>query len=191
MKKNIASCLAIVCVCILFSCATTKQSEPEDTERAFNGYATSKDAYYVADTFVKACADSGVFEKFYQAYGRRPSIVSGYIKNEGDENIDTTLFTLKMEEALGENKTVEVISCRDVLTDKIQFTNSDEEKKFAAEKGADLVMTGSVKTIVETVNGRDTRTYFCKAELVDALSRRVFWSAQNDEVKKVIRRSAK
>ena len=96
-----------------------------------------------------------------------------------------------MEEALGENKTVEVISCRDVLTDKIQFTNSDEEKKFAAEKGADLVMTGSVKTIVETVKGRDTRTYFCKAELVDALSRRVFWSAQNDEVKKVIRRSAK
>ena len=76
MKKNIASCLAIVCVCILFSCATTKQSEPEDTERAFNGYATSKDAYYVADTFVKACADSGVLKNFIRRMEEdRPSFL--------------------------------------------------------------------------------------------------------------------
>jgi hypothetical protein len=55
------------------------------------------------------------------------------------------------------------------------------------ETGADFLLTGSVKTIVDRAGNTSTRTYFVSAEMTNIETNTRLWMDQNDEIKKVIK----
>jgi hypothetical protein len=71
-----------------------------------------------------------------------------------------------------------------------QQGNASEEtaKALANETGADFLLTGSVKTIVDRAGGTSTRTYFVSAEMSNIENNTRLWMDQNSEIKKVIGR---
>ena len=70
-----------------------------------------------------------------------------------------------------------------------QQSNASEEsaKAFGNETGADFLLTGSVKTIVDRAGGTISRTYYVSAKLTDIENGTPLWMDQNSEIKKIIK----
>ena len=59
-----------------------------------------------------------------------------------------------------------------------------------SETGADYMMQGSIRTIVEsTDNGKKTaRTYYVVTELINIETNEILWKNDNHEIKKIVTR---
>jgi hypothetical protein len=71
-----------------------------------------------------------------------------------------------------------------------QQRNASEETaaRLGREIGADFMLTGSVRTIVDREGNRTVRTYFVTAELTNIETNARVWVGQNNEITKIIRR---
>ena len=58
---------------------------------------------------------------------------------------------------------------------------------MANETGADFLLTGSVRTIVDRAGNTSTRTYYVRAELTNIETNVRLWMDQNNEIKKIIK----
>ena len=71
-----------------------------------------------------------------------------------------------------------------------EWASEDTAKRLANEYGADFMLIGSIKTNVDSIQGKKTRTYYVYAELIDIESNRKLWVGENSEIKKVITQSS-
>jgi hypothetical protein len=80
---------------------------------------------------------------------------------------------------------------REELRTERQDQQSNASELTAAalgnETGADFLLTGSVKTIVDRAGNTSTRTYFVNAEMTNIETNARMWMDQNSEIKKVIK----
>jgi len=69
-----------------------------------------------------------------------------------------------------------------------QQSNASEESaaRLGREIGADFVLTGSVRTIVDREGNRSVRTYWVTAELTNVETNARMWMGQNNEITKVV-----
>ena len=66
---------------------------------------------------------------------------------------------------------------------KKQADHSSEEtaKAIDEEEGADFMLMGSVKTIVQQNAKESIRTYYVTVQLMDLQSHRIIWSGDNED----------
>ena len=69
--------------------------------------------------------------------------------------------------------------------------NASEEtaKALGNETGADFLLQGSVKSMVQKAGNTTVRTYHVSADLINIETNRIIWSGFNDDIKKVIKTS--
>jgi len=67
-----------------------------------------------------------------------------------------------------------------------EWSSEQTAKRLANETGADFMLIGAVKTIVDMNEKKSTRTYFVTAELIDIESNRKLWIGENSDIKKLI-----
>ena len=84
----------------------------------------------------------------------------------------------------------ERLELRDERTEQQSWSSEETAKALANETGADFMLIGSVKTIIDSAGKTATRTYFVYAELIDIESNRKLWIGENSEIKKIIKRPA-
>jgi curli biogenesis system outer membrane secretion channel CsgG len=72
--------------------------------------------------------------------------------------------------------------------DMQNWASDETVKRLAHEVGADFMLIGSVRTIVDSNQKQMTRVYYVHAELVNIESTEKFWIGDNSEIKKVISR---
>lgn len=198
MKKSVLVVAVVLLSAICFSCASTDVKRVDaKTELDLSGYWNDTDVRLVADSLVKDCTSSPAVSKFRATYGRKPVIIVGSFKNDSDEHIDTSILAMKIETALLNNGDVDFVASstergelREERDDQQTWSSDETAKAYAEETGADVMMIGSVKTIIDSVKGKSTRSYFVYAQLIDVQSNKKLWMGENDEIKKVIRRSA-
>lgn len=202
MKKLSAFVVAVLFAAVCVSCASTESADGvtrvnSKTELDLSGYWNDTDVRIVAESLVEDFSASTAVSKFHQTYGRKPVVIVGSFKNDSDEHIDTSILSYKLETALLNNGEVDFVArstergeLRDERDEQQTWASDETVKAFAEETGADLMLTGTVKTIVDSANGRMTRSYFVYAQLIDVQSNKKLWMGENSEIKKVIRRSA-
>lgn len=201
MKKTglalmVAGLAAIALVCV--SCESTSVERVDsNTQVDLSGYWNDTDVRIVAESLVKDCTSSAAITKFRQTYGRKPVMIVGSFKNESDEHIDTSILALKIETALLNSGDVDFVASssergelRDERNDQQTWSSDETAKAYAEETGADVMMIGTVKTIIDSNNGTTTRSYFVYAQLIDVESNKKLWMGENSQIKKVIKRSA-
>ena len=73
-----------------------------------------------------------------------------------------------------------------------QQTNASEStaKSLGNETGADYMLQGSVKTIVDSDGKAMERSYFVTTEMIDIETNKKIWMDDNSSIKKVIKRSS-
>jgi penicillin-binding protein activator len=185
---------------LLGGCATQQSVArvSSDTQMDLSGYWNDTDVRLVAEDIINQCLASPRIQNFAATHnGKVPVVILGSYRNQSDEHLDTSILTKKLETALVNSGKVEFVASSsersEVRTEREdQQANASEAtaKNLANETGADFMMQGSVKTIIDSNKKTMTRTYFVSTELIDIESNKKIWMNENDSIKKVIKQSS-
>ncbi|UKI55315.1 MAG: penicillin-binding protein activator LpoB [Treponema succinifaciens] len=196
MKKFAFLFAAIFTGLIMVSCGSTKVSRVDSDEVIdLDGYWNESDVRIVCDSLIEECISSPRIAKFEGQQGRAPVVIIDSIRNQSSEHIDTSIVEKKFQTAIINSGVMEFVSSsterqalREEKADQADHSTYDTAKEMDQETGADFMLKGSVKTIVQSAGDKTVRTYYVYAELHDIKTNKIVWMAENDSIKKVIKR---
>lgn len=196
MKKFAFLFAAVFTGLIMVSCGSTKVSRVDSDEVIdLDGYWNESDVRIVCDSLIEECISSPRIAKFEGQQGRAPVVIIDSIRNQSSEHIDTSIVEKKFQTAIINSGVMEFVSnsterqaLREEKADQADHSTYDTAKEMDQETGADFMLKGSVKTIVQSAGDKTVRTYYVYAELHDIKTNKIVWMAENDSIKKVIKR---
>ena len=196
MKKFVFLFAAVFTGLIMVSCGSTKVSRVDSDEVIdLDGYWNESDVRIVCDSLIEECISSPRIAKFEGQQGRAPVVIIDSIRNQSSEHIDTSIVEKKFQTAIINSGVMEFVSSsterqalREEKADQADHSTYDTAKEMDQETGADFMLKGSVKTIVQSAGDKTVRTYYVYAELHDIKTNKIVWMAENDSIKKVIKR---
>lgn len=178
------------------SCATIGVNRVDSsTTTDISGYWNDTDVKLICDALIQDCINSPRIAKFALENDRLPIFIVGKFKNDSSEHIDTSIITKKMQTAIINSGKAEFVAdskAREEVRaerDDQNMGNASEEsaKMLGNETGADFLLQGSVKSIVQRAGNKTVRTYHVSAELINIETNRIIWSGFNDDIKKIIK----
>ncbi|HNQ97334.1 MAG: penicillin-binding protein activator LpoB [Spirochaetales bacterium] len=200
-NRSVFAIVSLFAVLVLVSSCSSNPKVTRvdsDTQIDLSGYWNDTDVRIVCESLINDCLSSPRVARFEQQKGRLPVVIVGSFRNQSDEHIDTSIITKRMETAILNNGKADFVASsaeRGELREERQaqqdWSSEETAKALANETGADYMMIGSVKTIVDQAGKTATRTYFVYAELIELESNRKVWLGENSEIKKVIKRPSK
>jgi uncharacterized protein (TIGR02722 family) len=195
MKKT--AYLILIIFLLLTGCATTKVSRIDsNTQTDLSGYWNDKDVRIVCESLINDCIFSPRVNQALKAMGNKtPVVIVGSFRNESSEHIDTAIITSIMETTIFNTGKMDFVAggaARDALRAERQDQQGNAGEKTAAalakETGADFMLLGTVRTIIDRAGNKSVRTYFVSAELTSIETNQRIWMGQNTEIKKVVTR---
>ncbi|MDR1786631.1 MAG: penicillin-binding protein activator LpoB [Spirochaetaceae bacterium] len=194
-----AGITALLCLgCAATPAGVTRVSVNEQID--LTGRWNDTDARTVCAALIGKCLESPRVSKFVSDYkaknkGRAPAVIVGTFRNTSSEHIDTTIISRAMEVAIQNDGRLDFVAGGEELQEmralrEDQLSNASEATAAALgnETGADLVLTGEVKAIVETLGGEQVRSYFVSAAITDIETTVRLWTGDDDSIKKYIKR---
>lgn len=197
--KKVSLVLFMALAFCLVSCGSTKvQRVSADTQIDLSGNWNDTDVRIAAKDLIDSCLQSRAIINYPVANnGKNPVVIVGSFQNLSDEHIDTVILTKQLEAALINSGEIEFVSSRDEVEelraerlDQLENASEATRKALKNEYGADYIMQGSIRTIIDSDGSKFTRTYFINAELVDIETTKKLWIGTNNSIKKVIKRSS-
>ena len=184
-----------------FSGPGVRRLDP-NTVTDLSGYWNDTDVRIVCNSLINDCLSSPGVDQFLREYaaahgGRQPLAIVGTFRNESSEHINTSIITITMETVIFNSGKIGFAApaetadeMRQERRDQLMYANEETAARLANETGARLMLTGSVKSIIDRV-GRDTvRVYYVDAQLSDIETRERLWMGTNSEIKKLVRQPA-
>ncbi len=201
MKRILSGILAAAFVFALSSCASTGNSKvtrvDSNTVTDLSGNWNDTDVRIVCENLIAECGNSNAVSAFTAVRKRAPVVIIGTFRNQSDEHIDTTILTKKFEAALINSGKLDFVASasergeiRDERNDQQVNSSESTAKSLGNETGADFMLIGSVKTIVDSDGNQSARTYYVNAELVDIETNRKLWVGEDSSIKKLIKKSS-
>ena len=199
MKKNhsLTGLVVLLALVVLAGCNSVKvERVSPDTVTDLSGYWNDTDVRIVAESLIADCVNAPAITNYIRNNNALPVVIVGNFRNDSDEHIDTSILSKKFEVALINSGKVDFVASssergeiRQEREEQQAWASEETAKRLANETGADFMLIGSVKTMVEHVNNVSTRTYWVYAELIDIESNRKLWLGENSEIKKLITKS--
>lgn len=195
--------LMIFSFSILFGCASNSFDNPSvsrinsDTIVDLDGFWNDSDVKIVCDDLISQCISSTNISQFIKTKKRSPTVIFGKIKNESTEHIDTSIVAKRMQHAIINSGVMDFVAdefereaLRREVESQAEFSSDETAKTYANEIGADFMIQGSVKSIVQNDGKTSVRTYFINVQLYDLESHKIIWSGESDSIKKIIKRKS-
>jgi len=197
MKKLIVLSFLLMTVLFSFSsCGTTVKRVESGTQGDLSGYWNAVDVRIVCNALINDCLSSPLVNQAIGAMGgRKPTVIVGRFRNESSEHIDTSIISTIMETVIFNSGRLDFVSGGHTR-DEVR-TERQEQQSFASEQtaaalgreiGADFIMTGSVRTIIDREDNKTVRTYFVTAELTNIETNARIWLNTNNDITKVVTR---
>ena len=189
-----------VLVLIVAGCSSSPSVKrvAEEEQIDLSGYWNDTGVRIVCDNLVSDCLNSPVVSKRLTEYevknGSLPVVVVGQFKNTSDEHIDVSVISKRMEAALLNSGKVDFVASSserdDLRQERIEqqsWASEETAKALANEIGADFMLIGSVKTVVDQIDRKAVRNYFVYAEMIEIETGKKIWIGENSEIKKYIK----
>lgn len=162
-----------------------------------SGKWNDTDSRLVADEMINDCIARPWYDKMLQSRGGTlPTIVVGSIRNKSHEHINVETFIKDMERALINSGKVDFVAnaeARNELRNELasQSGNATEEtrKDAGQEIGADLMLTGSLNSIVDQEGKEQVVFYQIDLELTDIQTHKKIWIGDK-KIKKYMSKSS-
>lgn len=196
MKKTLILALAAASLAFVSCASTTVTRVDAGTQTDLSGYWNDTDVRIVCEKLINGCLESPRVAAIAEKKKDLPVFIVGTFRNDSDEHIDTTIISKKMEAALINSGKADFVANKDERgeirserDEQQSFASEETAKALANETGADFMLIGSVKTIVDrSKDGKTaTRTYYVSAELIDIETNKKVWVDSDDSIKKVIK----
>jgi PBP1b-binding outer membrane lipoprotein LpoB len=185
-----------VVLAVLAGCASTPKVSRVDasTQIDLSGNWNDTDVQIVCDSLIKDCIDSPRLSVKLAQMGRQPMFLVGPFWNDSDEHIDTGIISSKMEVAIFNSGRADFVAggaTREALRaerqDQLGNVSDATVKSLGNETGADFLLTGTVKAMVDRAGNTTVRTYYVTAGITDIETNQRLWLGENSEIKKVIK----
>jgi hypothetical protein len=210
MKNKVFLVLRTVllfCACALAaSCASVKVSKTTVDELGESEFWGARDVQKVCAYMIDDALAFPAITRFAESYaaghaGEAPAVILGRFRNVSSEPIDTSILSTVLRTAIlrsGKLAFVEGGAARD----EIRSERADQHDGYASdatattlgnETAAQLMLQGTVNSIVSNLDNVTTRTYYVTATITNIETSRIIWEsdATNAEyqVVKTVKRS--
>lgn len=181
MKKLIG---VLLIACLMIACGSSRQVSrvAADTTIDLSGRWNDTDSRLVSQEMVSDCLARSWVNDFNMANSKKPAVIVGTIRNKSNEHIDTETFTKDFERELINSGKVKFVAnkaergeIRDERDDQQDHSSDETAKRLAMETGADFMLQGSIKTIVDQIQGRRVIFYQTDMELINVESNEKVW----------------
>jgi uncharacterized protein (TIGR02722 family) len=197
MKGLLRLSLAVACVgtfALLNGCTTKVSRVSSDSTIDLTGRWNDVDSRLVAEEMIKDCLGQRWLYK-WESINKRPTVIVGKVTNQSHEHINTQTFTKDMERALLNSGKVDFVAdksereqLRDEKGDQAANASAKTAKSAHEETGADLMIIGSINTIVDQEGNKAVLYYQTNMELVDLESHQKVWIGEK-KIKKYVERA--
>lgn len=192
----------IVCAATvaLIGCASNNKKVTRiesDSVTDLSGKWNDTDSRLVADEMIQDCIARPWYDKILQAKnGTLPTVVIGDVRNKSHEHINVETFIKDMERALINSGKVDFVAnaeergeLRAELASQSGNATEETRKEAGQEIGADLMLTGSLNSIVDQDGGEQVVFYQIDLQLVDIQTHKTIWIGDK-KIKKYMSRDA-
>ena len=188
--------LAFISLMLAVSCDSMPQVSRVDslTQTDLSGYWNDTDIRIVCEALINDCLNSPrVAQAIMEMGGKIPVVLVGTFRNESSEHIDTSLIADLMEAAIFNSGRMNFVAggqtretIRAERQDQQAYASEETAASLANEAGADFMLFGAVRTIIDRAGNQTARTYFVSAELTNVETNARIWMGQNSEIKKIV-----
>ncbi len=183
MKRLILIALALTMLFLLACGPSVKVTRTSiDTTTDLSGRWNDTDAKLVAQEMVSDVLSRAWYDEFLKSQGRSPVVIVGTIRNLSTEHIETETFISDIERELINSGKVKFVASKDeraeVRDERLdQQTQSSEEtaKRLYEETGADFMLQGSIKTIIDKVDNLEAKFYQTDLQLIQLENNEKVW----------------
>lgn len=188
--------LLVAAMVALVGCGKTVKRVESDSVTDLSGQWNDTDSRLVAEEMLNDCLSRAWYQNALQAKGGQlPTVVVGQVRNKSHEHINVETFIKDMQRTLINSGKVEFVANateREELRNEVasQSGNATDEtrKESGQEVGADLMLTGSLNSIVDQEDGEQVVFYQIDLELTDIQSHKKLWIGDK-KIKKYIKKS--
>jgi len=201
MKQSVSIRALFFCLglFLILGCSSAPEVRRTDVGETIDlsGRWNDSDSQLVADEMIQDCLDRPWLDSFKSAHGGiNPIIIVGTVLNRSHEHINTQVFVKNLERALINSGLVDFVASKDERrelreekTDMQQgFTSSGSVKSLSEEEGADYMLTGSVNSIKDQIEGQYVILYQVNLELIHVETNKKAWIGEK-QIKKYVKRS--
>jgi uncharacterized protein (TIGR02722 family) len=151
------------------------------------------DSRLVAEEMIQDSLSHPWLANFTRAKKKPPVVIVGEIRNLSHEHINVGTFANDIERALINSGRVEFVASRDERGDIREerldqdiHSREDTRKAAGQEIGADFMLKGTINTIIDAVDKKQTRYYQVDLTLISMTDNRKVWTGQK-KIKKAIK----
>lgn len=174
-----------VLACLLVACGgkqktVTRLDETSTTD--LSGRWNDTDARLVANEMISDCLSRPWLSNFAADEGRKPVVTVARIRNKSTEHIETETFTTDFERELINSGMVRFVASKiqreDLYDEKAyqaEFVSPETMKEFRKETGADFLLVGAIKSIVDQEGGTSVVFYQTDLELLNIETAEKVW----------------
>jgi uncharacterized protein (TIGR02722 family) len=179
----------------LASCGSSPKVDriAPDTMTDLSGDWNDTDSRLVSEEMIKDALAHPWIANFIRANGHQPAVIVGEIKNLSHEHINVNTFVNDIERALINSGRVQFVASRsereeirDERMDQDLHAREDTRNAAGRELGADFMLKGSINTIYDTIDKKQTRYYQVDLNLISLADNRKVWLGQK-KIKKAIK----
>jgi uncharacterized protein (TIGR02722 family) len=183
-RKLVISCLLIALLAFLAGCGGGKQVTRLDTESVtdLSGNWNDTDSRLVAQEMISDALSRPWLVNFIQEAGDRPVVTVGTIRNLTNEHIAIETFTSDFERELLNSGSVKFVAApdqraelRDERQDQAEFASRETAKALREETGADFMLVGGIKTIIDQEGDKQVKFYQTDLELINVENMEKVW----------------
>ena len=194
MRKTLFFSLTVLLALAMIGCGSSKKVYRIESETVtdLSGRWNDTDSRLVAEEMIDDCLSRVWIDNYVQENGKRPVVTVGTIRNLSMEHIDTEVFTKDFERELLNSGRVTFVAgpdqrqeIREERFDQQEFASAETMKKIREETGADFILVGGVKTVVDEAGGTSVVFYQTDLELINIESMEKVWMGSK-EIKKEI-----
>jgi uncharacterized protein (TIGR02722 family) len=194
MRFTTKKWLFMVLPLFIIGCTTKVSRVQSDSTIDLSGRWNDTDSRLVAEQMINDCLNQRWLFK-WETMNKRPTVIVGKVNNKSHEHISTETFSKDMERALLNSGKVSFVATK---TEREQLRDEKEDmqgnasvqtaKSPGEETGADLMMIGTLNSIVDQ-EGREAVVYYqVNMELVEIESNQKVWIGEK-KIKKFVERT--
>ena len=177
-------------------CATSVKRIDSEKVVDLSGKWNDTDSRLVSEEMVKDSLERPWLKKHIDEHGGAlPVVIVGTVRNRSHEHINVETFTKDLERALINSGEVEFVASRaedpEIREERLtQAEHSSREtvKSEGEEIGADFILTGTLNSILDVVEGKAVVFYQVNLELTDIETHKKVWIGEK-KIKKYVTRS--
>jgi penicillin-binding protein activator len=179
---------------LIIGCTTKVARVETDSTIDLTGKWNDTDSRLVADEMINDCLGQRWLFK-WEEENKRPTVIIGKVVNKSHEHISVETFIKNMEHALLNSGKVDFVATKDER-DQIREERDDmaenasvqTAKSDGEETGADLMLIGTINTIVDQDGETAVVYYQTNLELIEIESHRKVWIGEK-KIKKFVERA--